>query len=110
MCVLSPEPHSDALRAAASVYGSCELQDRGRQLHVVSRTTGSHAFPRDLRGSHPGDHGGDGEEVQDGVAPGEGHAAQRERVGKIQEDVPESAAKFSLKKIKNRTAGPKHGE
>lgn len=63
-----------------TVYGSCGLQDRARQLHVASRT-GSHAFPRDLRGSHPGDHGGNGEALQIGVAPGEGHAAQRERFG-----------------------------
>lgn len=69
--------------AAVTVYGSCGLQDRGRQLHVASRT-GSHAFPRDLRGSHPRDHGGDGEKVENGVASGEGHAAQRQRVGKSQ--------------------------
>lgn len=53
-------------------------------MHVASRT-GSHAFPRDLRGSHPRDHGGNGEKVENGVAPGEGHAAQRERVGKSDE-------------------------
>lgn len=78
--------HSDALRDRGAarhqttVYGSCGLQGRGRQLHVASRT-GSHAFPRDLRGSHPRDHGGNGEKVENGVAPGEGDAAQRERVG-----------------------------
>lgn len=53
-------------------------------MHVASRT-GSHAFPRDLRGSHPRDHGGNGEKVENGVAPGEGDAAQRERVGKSDE-------------------------
>lgn len=79
--------HSDALRDRGAarhqttVYGSCGLQGRGRQLHVASRT-GSHAFPRDLRGSHPRHHGGNGEKVENGVAPGEGDAAQRERVGK----------------------------
>ncbi|CAG00754.1 unnamed protein product [Tetraodon nigroviridis] len=79
--------HSDALRERGAarhqttVYGSCGLQGRGRQLHVASRT-GSHAFPRDLRGSHPRDHGGNGETVENGVAPGQGDAAQRERVGK----------------------------
>lgn len=78
--------HLDALRERGAalqyaVYGSCGLQERGRQLHVASRT-GSHAFPRDLRGSHPRDHGGNGEKVENGIAPGERDAAQRKRVGK----------------------------
>lgn len=73
---------SGAQRCSA-LYGSCGLQDRGRQLHVASRTW-SHAFPRDLRGSHPRNHGGDGEKVENGVSPGEGHAAERKRVGKSQ--------------------------
>lgn len=73
---------SGAQRCSA-LYGSCGLQDRGRQLHVASRTW-SHAFPRDLRGSHPRNHGGDGEKVENGVTPGEGHAAERKRVGKSQ--------------------------
>lgn len=76
-----------------TVYGSCELQNRGEQLHVVSRT-GSHAFPRDLRGSHPRDHGGDGEKDEDGVAPGEGHAAQRQGVGKNRGDGAEIQTKI----------------
>lgn len=91
MCLSqSLRAHSDALRDRGAarhqttVYGSCGLQGRGRQLHVASRT-GSHAFPRDLRGSHPRDHGGNGETVENGVAPGEGDAAQRERVGKSDE-------------------------
>lgn len=67
--------------AAVQLYGSCGLQDRGRQLYVASRT-GSHAFPRDLRGSHPRDHGGNGETVEERVAPGQGYAAQREGFGK----------------------------
>lgn len=67
--------------AAVQLYGSCGLQDRGRQLFVASRT-GSHAFPRDLRGSHPRDHGGNGETVEERVAPGQGYAAQREGFGK----------------------------
>lgn len=50
-------------------------------MHVASRT-GSHAFPRDLRGSHPRHYGGDGEEVENGLAPGEGYAAEREGNGK----------------------------
>lgn len=68
-----------------AVYGSCELQNRGEQLHVVSWTR-SHAFPRDLRGSHPRNHGGNGEEDEDGVTPGQGYAAQRQGVGKKRRD------------------------
>lgn len=82
----SPQSPSDfgcaeTSRAAVQLYGSCGLQDRGRQLYVASRT-GSHAFPRDLRGSHPRDHGGNGETVEERVAPGQGYAAQREGFGK----------------------------
>lgn len=95
-CVCAPlsEPLKGAGRSAAvTVYGSCGLQDRARQLQVASRT-GSHAFPRDLRGSHPRDHGGDGETVQIGVATHEGHATQRQGVGKSRPHVLHSDLYF----------------
>lgn len=62
------------------------LQGRGRPLRVAPRT-GSYAFPRDLRGPHPGHHGGDGETLQDRLPPGQGDAAQREGVGKQEQQL-----------------------
>lgn len=69
-----------AHQSASTVYGSGGLQGRSSRSHVAPRT-GSHAFPRDLRGSHPRDHGGDGEKVQVGVSSGQNHADQRQRDG-----------------------------
>lgn len=61
------------------VYGNSGVPSRRQR---VSLPPPSHAFPRHLRRPHPGDHGGDGAEVQVRVPPRQSGAAERARSGK----------------------------